>query len=103
MLVVTAMVLFTSEWVRETRPVSRRRSNDPISIEGGQQSLAGQSSSAMALGVSRMLNFESIVGGSVAVMSARPKPERRCRFDLESKLREYAYSSSGIVRSSWRE
>ena len=35
-----------------------------------------------------MLDLESIVGGSVAVMSARPKPERRCRFDLELNLRE---------------
>ena len=35
-----------------------------------------------------MLNLESIVGGSVAVMSGRPKPERRCRFDLELNLRE---------------
>lgn len=42
----------------------------------------------MALGVSRMLNLESIVDGSVAVMSARPKPESRCRFDLELNLRE---------------
>ena len=35
-----------------------------------------------------MLNLESIVDGSVAVMSARPKPESRCRFDLELNLRE---------------
>ena len=35
-----------------------------------------------------MLNLETIVGGTVVVMSARPKPERRCRFDLELNLRE---------------
>ena len=91
MLVVTAMLPFTSEGVREIRPVSRRRSNDPMSswtFEEGRESSVGQSSSAMALGVNRMLNLETMVGGSADVMSARPKPERRCRFDLELNLRE---------------
>ena len=39
--------------------------------------------------MSGMLNLQTFVSGSFVLMSARPKPKRRPRFDLELNLREY--------------
>ena len=50
--------------------------------------------------MSGMLDLQTIVSGSFVLMSARPKPERRPRFDLKLNLHEYMrFSGVSLYRA----